>query len=165
MASLSSGSATGSIHAVLVRTKHYRWPAAQLNFFLLVMLTFSCALLGIFAQFVQMQNTLALPNVPWYMPYWISAASLSIIWILVMVYLINKRALLPGVVMLGGFVLLVLWMVGLVVVGLEFFGTTGGNVNGACQTYVFSQSPTGQSGSVLAWLQQRNICEFCLLYL
>lgn len=48
----------------VVRTRRYRWPAVQLNFWLLIMLVASCTILGIFASFITVQNQLEV-GIPW----------------------------------------------------------------------------------------------------
>jgi hypothetical protein len=42
----------------------YHWPAIQLNFWMLIMLVVSCTVIGIFATFIQIQQTLLL-DIPW----------------------------------------------------------------------------------------------------
>ena len=61
--------------------------------------------------------------------------------------------------MIGAFMLFILWMVGLVVTSMELWGPSG-SVNGVCNMQVFSKDPKGTSVATLAWLQQKNICEF-----
>ena len=48
----------------LVRRK-YRWPAAQLNFWLFIVLVSSSSVLGIFASFSSVQSQLGV-GTPWY---------------------------------------------------------------------------------------------------
>lgn len=76
-----------------------------------------------------------------------------------LLYLINQRSLLPGIVILGAFILFVLWMVALVVVSIELWGPQG-NVNGNCQLYIVNQQTSGRTAETLAWLMQSEICEF-----
>jgi hypothetical protein len=92
------------------------------------------------------------------MPYWISVGSLTIIFVLILLYLLSNRALLPGIVMIGSFILFVLWLVGLIVISIELWGPTG-NVNTNCNLYVNAQTSTGPSIATLAWLEQHSICE------
>lgn len=94
-----------------------------------------------------------------YFPYYITVGSLAIVFIVWIFFLISQRRLLPAIVMIGAFMLFVLWVVGLVVVATELFGP-GGSVQSNCELYVFDRSPKGQTVEVLAYLQQRNICEF-----
>jgi RsiW-degrading membrane proteinase PrsW (M82 family) len=54
--------------------------------------------------------------------------------------------------------LFVLWLTGLVVVSIELFGPSG-SISGNCDLEVFSRNPKGQTLEVLAYLQQKNICE------
>jgi hypothetical protein len=60
--------------------------------------------------------------------------------------------------MIGGFMFLVLWLVGLIVVAVQLWGPAG-SIAGNCNIAVFSQAPTGQSLETLAWLAQRSICQ------
>ena len=66
--------------------------------------------------------------------------------------------LLPGIVIIGSFILFVLWLAGLVETAIMDFGQ-GGNVNGNCGTYITGMPFTGVSLDTLAWLEQQNICE------
>jgi len=139
-----------------VRTK-YHWPAVQLNFWLLIMLVGSATILGIFASFLTVQSQLQV-GVPWYFPYWIVSAALAILFIIIMLFLISNRQLLPGIVIMGSFILFVLWMVGLIVVSIELWGPSG-SVNGNCQLYVNGANIKGPSVDTLAWLEQHSICQ------
>jgi hypothetical protein len=76
-----------------------------------------------------------------------------------MLWLISQRQLLPGIVIMGAFMLLVLWTVGLIVISIQLWGPAG-SVNANCQFYVTSQAVTGPSTNTLAWLEQRSICMF-----
>jgi hypothetical protein len=89
-----------------------------------------------------------------YFPYWICSASMGLLFILIMLWLISQRQLLPGIVIMGSFILFILWMVGLVVYSIELWGPNG--VNGTCQLLPGS---AGVSGDTLAWLEQHSICE------
>ena len=95
------------------------------------------------------------------MPYGVAVGALAIIFILIMLILIAQRRLLPGVMMLFSFILLVLFVTGIIGTAMQLFG--GPNINNQCNTYVFSNRQTGagqNSLNTLAWLQQQNICEF-----
>ncbi|KAF7854510.1 uncharacterized protein EAF02_011685 [Botrytis sinoallii] len=143
---------------LLTRTRtKYRWPPLQLNFWILMMLIASCTILGISAYFVAVQNQLHL-HVPWYFPYWVVSASLGVVFLLIMLWLISQRQLLPGIVILGTFILFVLWLVGLIVWSIELWGPTG-NVNGNCNLYVTANPQSGPYSSTLAWLMQHSICQ------
>ena len=93
-----------------------------------------------------------------YFPYYITVGSLTILYICGMFWLISNRRLLPAIVMIGAFIILVLWLVGLVVVSMQLWGPNG-SVQSNCNLSVFNQNPTGTTLETLAWLQQRNICE------
>jgi hypothetical protein len=49
----------------VIRTKRYRWPAAQLNFWLLIMIVGSSLMLGVFSSFITVQNQLGV-GTPWF---------------------------------------------------------------------------------------------------
>jgi hypothetical protein len=92
-------------------------------------------------------------------PYGITVGALTIAWILVMLVLIAQRRLLPGVVMLFSFILLVLFIAGIVGTALNLFA--GPNITNQCNTYVNNVSSQAHGASIetLAWLQQNNICK------
>lgn len=142
----------------VVKTHRYQWPGIQLNFWILVMLAASGFIIGAFANFMTIQEQLGLP-VPWYFPYYVTVASLCVAYIFVLLWLVFNQRLLPAIVMIGAFMLFVLWMVGTVVVSIELFGPSG-SIQSNCNVAVFSQNPTGQSLTTLAWLQQRSICTY-----
>jgi hypothetical protein len=50
-----------------IRVTQYRWPAVQLYFWLVLVLTTSCVLIGVFASFIQVQDKLLLGQ-PWCVP-------------------------------------------------------------------------------------------------
>lgn len=79
-----------------------------------------------------------------------------------MLWLIAQRQLLPGIVIMGSFILFILWVVGLIVISIELWGPTG-SVNTNCQLYVSGQASTGQSVDTLAYLEQHSICEYTVL--
>lgn len=89
-------------------------------------------------------------------PYGITVGSLTLVWILAMLWLIAQRRLLPGVVMLFSFILLVMFIAGIVGTALNLFA--GPNISNQCNTYVNNVPQYGASVNTLAWLQQNNIC-------
>jgi len=139
------------------RFRRYHWPPLVLKTWLLVMMAASCSIIGIFSTFINVQNQLMLP-VPWEFPYLVTVAALVALSILVMLWMMAQRLLLPAVVFVGAFVHLVLWVVGLIVLSLQLWGPTG-SVNGTCNIQVFSQNPTGSTLYTLAWLEQQSICQ------
>lgn len=62
--------------------------------------------------------------------------------------------------MLGAFILLVLYLTGLIETGIQLFGA--GNVSTNCQRYVNNNPISGVSASTLAWLEQNSICKLQL---
>lgn len=83
---------------------------------------------------------------------------ITIIFIGLLLWLIFQRRLLPSIVMIGGFILFVLWLVGLIVVSVELWGPSG-SVSSNCNLAVFNHNPTGQTIQTLAWLENRSICQ------
>lgn len=148
-----SGTVVGS--AVVVREKYY-WPDLQLNIWTIVMLATAGTILGVNAQFMQIQDAMNL-GTPWIMPYGVTVGALAIIFILIEIVYISQRKLLPATMMLLSFILLVLFVAGVVGTAIQLFA--GPNINNQCQTYVFSDSSEGPNRDTLAFLQQRNICQ------
>jgi hypothetical protein len=95
---------------------------------------------------------------PRYFPYFITVASICLIFIGLINWLIFQRRLLPAIVMLGGFMLFILWLVGLIVVSIQLWGPSG-SVSSNCNLAVFNVNPVGQSQYTLAWLEQKSICQ------
>jgi hypothetical protein len=59
--------------------------------------------------------------------------------------------------MMLSFVLLVLYITGMVGTGIQLFGE--GHVSSSCDTYVNGNQQTGATVDTLAWMQQNNICK------
>ncbi|KAI9847301.1 MAG: hypothetical protein M1837_002888 [Sclerophora amabilis] len=142
---------------VRTRTTRYHWPDAQLNFWLIVFLVASATVLGIFAYFMTVQTQLLL-GIPWYMPFWIATGGLGVLFVFLIVYLVSARMMIPGVIILGAFILFVLWLTGLIKTSIVLFGPQG-SVSDLCNRYVTLQPSRGQSVTTLAWLEQNNNCQ------
>lgn len=158
-------------------TRTYNWPPLQLNFWIFVMLLASTSIVGVFSIFIQQQEQLGL-LIPWYVgiaslcatvvctnaagnryfPYYITVGCLVILYVVGIIWLIANRRLLPAIVMIGSFMMLVMWMVGLVAASVELWGPTG-TVQSNCNLQVFSQNTMGSTVQTLAWLQQKSICK------
>lgn len=148
-----SGTVVGS--AVVVREKYY-WPDLQLNIWTIVMLATAGLILGVNAQFMAIQSQMGL-GTPWIMPYGVTVGALAIFFILIEIVFIAQRRLLPGTMMLLSFILLVLFIAGIIGTAIQLFA--GPNINNQCNTYVFNAEYGGANRDTLAWLQQRNICQ------
>lgn len=90
-------------------------------------------------------------------PFGVTTAGLTLIFLLVMLILAGRRMLIPGFVLVGSFILSVLWLTTLIETAIQLFGPAG-NVNANCNTYVTAQEYVGISVETLAWLTQNNIC-------
>lgn len=65
LSSTLGGSSAVYERRVISHIRTYNWPPLQLNFWIFVMLLASASILGVFGNFIQIQNQLNLP-VPWY---------------------------------------------------------------------------------------------------
>jgi len=90
-------------------------------------------------------------------PFGVTVGALTIFFILIELVMVAQQRLLPGTMMLIAFILLVLYITGLVETSIELFGP--GQVNSNCQRYVTHSVISGPSVNTLAWLQQSNICK------
>ena len=92
------------------------------------------------------------------MPYGVTVGTLAIIFIIIEIVFIAQRKLLPGTMMLLSFILLVLFIAGIIGTAIQLFA--GPNINNQCNTYVFNNDVDGPNMDTLAFLQQRNICKY-----
>jgi len=139
---------------VVVRERYY-WPPMQLNFWIIIILAAGSLILGVCAQFMTIQNRLHL-QIPWLFPYGVAVGSLTLAFCILQIVMIAQRRLLPGVMMLGAFILFVLFLTGIIGTAIQLFGE--GDVNANCQKYVDDNKVSGLSANTLVWLQQNNIC-------
>jgi hypothetical protein len=77
--------------------------------------------------------------------------------------LASRHFLLPGIIIIGSFILLVLWLTGLIETSLQLYGVVA-NVNDNCRIYVEDNKSWGNNINTLAWLTQSTICEFLCLF-
>jgi hypothetical protein len=91
------------------------------------------------------------------MPYGVTVGSLALFFLIVTIVFISQRRLLPGSMMLISFILLVLFIAGIIGTAIQLFA--GPNINNQCNTYVLNDQVKGVSTDTLAWMQQRNICQ------
>lgn len=87
-------------------------------------------------------------------PYMISTGVLTLLFLFIILVLISQRQLLPGIVVLGSFILFVLWLTGLIETSIQLYGPKG-SVNSYCNAYRPSHGP---SAATLAWLETQGIC-------
>ncbi|KAI0475716.1 hypothetical protein GGR56DRAFT_666584 [Xylariaceae sp. FL0804] len=161
-ASTTTGSGSEVVYSrrVSTRVHRYHWPAIQLNVWMFVMLAASALIVGVFGYFIGVQGQLGL-FVPWYLPYFVTVGGLTVAFVALLLWLIAQRRLLPSIVVIGAFILFVLWLVGLIVVSIELWGPPahGDSVNTNCDLLVWNNVQTGNSQATLAWLEQRTICQ------
>jgi hypothetical protein len=86
-------------------------------------------------------------------------SALGVAFILLVLVLAERRFLLPGIIIIGSFILCVLWLTGLIETSLQLYGIVG-DVNANCQIYVENNKSWGNNINTLAWLTQSTICEF-----
>lgn len=90
------------------------------------------------------------------MPYGITVGALTVIFVWIMLILIYQRRLLPGVVMIGSFILLVLYITGLIETALQLFRSTT-SIQGNCSQL---KAPSkGLTVNMLAYLELYSICQ------
>jgi len=90
-------------------------------------------------------------------PYGVTVSALALVFLLIILILAGQRLLIPGIILLGSFILFVLWLTLLIETAIQLYGPAA-NVNGSCQTYVKRQAFTGTSVETLQYLTQINIC-------
>lgn len=85
----------------------------------------------------------------------ITISALCIIFIIILLGLISQRQLLPGIVVLGSFILFVLWLTGLIETSIQLYGPTG-----AVNSYCGSRPNTEiiDSMQTAVWLANLSIC-------
>ncbi|KAI9929031.1 hypothetical protein ASPWEDRAFT_180706 [Aspergillus wentii DTO 134E9] len=136
--------------------RRYHWPELQFNVWILVVLSGSAICLGIFAWLMAVQSQLQL-GIPWLFPYMVVSGSLAVFFIILLLVLATQRFLLPGIVLVGSFILFVLWLTGLIETSLQMYGIVA-NVSDNCRNFVTNQESHGNTMRTLAWLTQNNIC-------
>jgi len=148
-------SARSREEVLVVRKEENYWPSTQLNIWNIIILATAGTILGVFAQFMDIQSKMRL-GTPWLFPFGVTVGALTIFFVIVELVLIAQRRLLPGYMMLISFILLVLYITGVIETAIQLFGAPGVSTN--CQCYVNNNPVTGVSVQTLAWLQQNNIC-------
>ena len=88
-------------------------------------------------------------------PFQVSASSLALLFLFIMLVTISQRQLTPGIVLIGSFILFTLWLTGLIQIAITLYGPRG-SVNTYCNQY---QPSRGVSQQTLAWLETNMICE------
>ncbi|KAJ5683818.1 uncharacterized protein N7477_000163 [Penicillium maclennaniae] len=139
-----------------VTRPRYHWPEFQLNVWLIVVLAGSATCLGIFSWFMVVQTQMEL-GTPWLFPYMVTVSTLGVVFIFLVIGLIARHFLLPGILILGSFILFVLWVTGLIETSLQLYGVTG-NVNDNCQIYVVENQSRGNNVDTMAWIMQSTLC-------
>ena len=86
----------------------------------------------------------------------VAVSSMAIVFLIAILALISQRQLLPGVVVLGSFILFVLWLTGLIETSIQLYGPSG-SVNAYCSTY---RPSGGTAQETMAWLANYGICRF-----
>ncbi|PWY92405.1 hypothetical protein BO70DRAFT_357531 [Aspergillus heteromorphus CBS 117.55] len=139
------------------RRRRYHWPELQLNIWILVALSSSAICLGIFAWFMTVQNELHL-DIPWIFPYMVVSGALGIFFVILILVLAAQRFLLPGIIIVGSFILFVLWLTGLVETSLQLYGVVA-DVDSNCRNYITEWGhPQGDNVYSMAWLTEDTIC-------
>lgn len=85
----------------------------------------------------------------------ITTGALSLLFLLLLLILISQRQLLPGIVVLGSFILFTLWLTGLIETSILLYGPQQ-SVSSYCNLY---QAQRGANEGALAWLETSSICQ------
>lgn len=91
-------------------------------------------------------------------PYMVVVSALGVFFIFLVLGLIARHFLLPGILILGSFILFVLWLTGLIETSLKLYGAAG-NVSDNCQIYVVENVSKGNNINTMAWIMQSTLCE------
>lgn len=94
-------------------------------------------------------------------PYMVVVSALGVFFIFLVLGLIAHHFLLPGILILGSFILFVLWLTGLIETSVQLYGASG-NVNDNCQIYVIENVSKGNDINTMAWIMQSTLCKFLL---
>jgi hypothetical protein len=106
------------------RTTHirrYPWPENLLNYWTIIMLATGGLLTGVFASFMSIQSRMGL-GTPWLFPYAVTVGSLTLFFVILMIVLLAQRKLQPAWVLLGSFILIALFLAGLIETAIQLFG-------------------------------------------
>lgn len=93
----------------------------------------------------------------------VTSSALGVAFVILILVLAAQRFLLPGIIIIGSFVLFVLWLTGMIETAVQLYGSLA-NVNANCQNYVQNNAFKGNSIDTLAWLTQNNICKWTMLW-
>lgn len=89
----------------------------------------------------------------------VATAALTVIFLCLIVFLSMQHTLIPEMIILGSFILFVLWLTGLIGTAVQLYGSQA-NINSNCQNWVSDYEFKGASINTLAWLTNLNICRF-----
>ncbi len=89
-------------------------------------------------------------------PYAVATGCITLTFIFILLVLILQRQLLPGIVVLGSFILFVLYITGLIETSIQLYGPTG-SVNSYCNKYRPAKG-VKDGEATLAWLATQGIC-------
>lgn len=165
-----SSFSVGITNAVVRR--NYWWPEATLTFWIIFMIVDGVFLIREFASLAVDQSRLHL-GTPWSVPpprkhlgirklilgrimtYSITVGVLTEVFVWAMLFLSFQRNLLPGIVMILGFILLVLYVTGFIGTAVQLFGP----VLKACRVYVDQNPSEGMGWDTVVWLKQQDTCQ------
>ncbi|KAJ6167810.1 hypothetical protein N7497_000653 [Penicillium chrysogenum] len=117
--------------------RRYHWPELQLNIWIMVVLSCSATCLGIFSWFIVVQSQMHL-GTPWLFPYMVVCSALGVCFIFLIMVLASRHFLLPGIIIIGSFILLVLWLTGLIETSLQLYGVVANSTICNCWKTAFA---------------------------
>jgi hypothetical protein len=101
--------------------RRYPWPENLLNYWTIIMLATGGLLTGVFASFMSIQSRMGL-GTPWLFPYAVTVGSLTLFFVILMIVLLAQKKLQPAWVLLGSFILIALFLAGLIETAVQLFG-------------------------------------------
>lgn len=90
----------------------------------------------------------------------LTTSALALFFIIFVLVLAAQGFLLPGIILVGTFILFALWLTGLIETSLQMYGVVA-NINDNCQIWVYDNRQGGDNLDTMAWIAQSNICTFC----
>lgn len=88
----------------------------------------------------------------------VATSTLSVCFVFFILFLASRQALIPDIIILGSFILFVLWFTGLIGTSIQLYGSAA-NINSNCKNYVENMEYKGASINTLAWMTQMTICK------
>lgn len=87
----------------------------------------------------------------------LTTSALALFFVVLVLVLAAQGFLLPGIIIVGTFILFALWFTGLIETSLQMFGVVA-SINDNCQIWIYDNRVGGDNLDTMAWIAQANIC-------